>query len=300
MLAALAGCSGSPGASSGQSSTQASPSASSTVPAVAPHIAIVVMENREFGQIIGNQSAPTLNALADRYGLATNAYSIRHPSLPNYLELISGSTQGVEDDGTGYLFDGPTLADQLYAHGIGWRAYMGGLPDPCFTGDSSDAGYAKKHDPFMYFRSVTTRASQCAQIVPLDDLAGDLAGGTAPPFLWISPSLCDDGHDCGTDRVDGFVAHLVAALQSSSWYAQGGTLIITWDEGVSNAGCCGRAHGGGHIAVIVAAEHLAGSRESAPVDHAGVLRSIEQLYGVPELGDAGCTCSGDLLRLLRA
>src|SRR5579859_5263732 len=129
-----------------------------TVAADAPHVMLIVEENRSASDVIGSSDAPYINSLADRYGLATSSYGQSHPSLPNYLELLSGSTQGVTDDGTQYSFAGPTLVDQLAQQGIRWRAYMESMPSACYTGGSSGE-YAKKHDPFMYFRSITQNQS---------------------------------------------------------------------------------------------------------------------------------------------
>jgi hypothetical protein len=84
----------------------------------------------------------------------------------------------------------------------------------------------------------------------------------------------------------------------SSWYADGGTIVITFDEGVTDAGCCGGA-AGGHIAtIVVSAATPPGARMATPVDHAGVLRTIEELYRLPFLGAAANPSSGTLLPLL--
>ena len=151
----------------------------------APRVMVVVLENREFGEVIGNKEAPFLNGLADRFGLATRTFGTTHPSLPNYLALISGSTQGISSDCTTCSVDGRTLVDQLQDKGIGWRAYMEGMPSPCFLGASND-GYDKKHNPFLYFNHIRDDPALCHRVVPLDLLAGDLASGTAPPFIWVT------------------------------------------------------------------------------------------------------------------
>src|SRR5467141_2447110 len=51
------------------------------------HVVVIVMENKEYGDVIGQPSAPYINGLARRYALATNFYAVSHPSLPNYLAL---------------------------------------------------------------------------------------------------------------------------------------------------------------------------------------------------------------------
>jgi phosphatidylinositol-3-phosphatase len=276
-------------------SPAASPPVAPVGPAAAPHVMVVLEENREYGSVIGDPSAPYVNSLADGGGLATHWYGVGHPSLPNYLALISGSTQGVHDDGTQHSFAGPTLVDQLAARGIGWRAYMEGMPSPCFQGPSA-GGYAKKHDPFIYFRSVTGSPAQCSRVVPLDRLATDLRDGTAPPFLWVTPDLCHDGHDCSTATADAWLRSEMQTVTSSAWYRQGASVIVTWDEGSSGQGCC-RGAAGGQIPTIVVGP--GGRRRlDAPGDHDGTLRAIEEVYGVGLLGAAADPAAGDLRPLL--
>ena len=98
------------------------------------HVVVIVMENAEYGEVIGNRAAPYVNALARRYGLATQSYAITHPSLPNYLALVSGSTHGISSDCTGCRVHGTNLVDELEAGGISWKAYLEDVPAPCFDG----------------------------------------------------------------------------------------------------------------------------------------------------------------------
>ncbi|MBV8194451.1 MAG: hypothetical protein JOY80_02880 [Candidatus Dormibacteraeota bacterium] len=262
-----------------------------------PHVMVIVEENREADSVVGSSAAPYITMLANRYGYATNAFGQSHPSLPNYLELISGSTQGVLDDGTGYSFTGPTLVDQLSQYGVTWRDYMEDMPAACYSGAAS-GGYAKKHDPFMYFTSITGNASQCANVVPDAVFDSDLHSATPPDFMWVTPNLCHDGHDCSTATTDAWLASMLSPVLDSAWFADDGNVIITWDEGSSDASCCDGA-AGGHIAtIVVASQQSQHITMQASVDHAGTLRTIEQLYGLDLLGDAACSCSGSLLPLI--
>jgi len=93
----------------------------SSVPAFS-HIYVIVMENHEYGSIVGNTHAPYINALIRRYGLATNYTAVAHPSEPNYLALWAGSTFGVHDDAI-HNFAARNLADQLAAHPRSWHVY---------------------------------------------------------------------------------------------------------------------------------------------------------------------------------
>src|SRR5438093_9985331 len=115
---ALAGCS-SPNKPGPAASASPTPTRTSLMPPFG-RVAIVMMENKEYGQIIGNAKAPYLNALARSGALATNFHGTTHPSLPNYLALIGGSTFGITENCTDCHLAEPSLVDQLESAGITW------------------------------------------------------------------------------------------------------------------------------------------------------------------------------------
>ena len=277
--------------------TQVAPSPVAKVAGGAAHVAVLVMENEEYGDVIGRGETPYITALAHRYSLATRMYATSHPSLPNYLALTSGSTDGIADDCTDCSVAGAGLAGALQTAGITWRAYMEGLPHACWRGGDV-AEYAKRHDPFTYFRGVMASAAACARIVPMSDLHADIAAGTLPRFVWITPNLCHDMHDCSTRTGDRFLARLVPGLLRA--LGPRGVLFLTWDEGTSGDGCCKLARGG-HIALVVAGGRARpGGRLTTPVDHYSVLQAVEDLLGLPRLAGAACGCTPSLQPLLIA
>jgi phosphatidylinositol-3-phosphatase len=140
---------------------------------------------------------------------------VRPPSLPDYLALTSGSTHGIDSDCTGCHVSSRNIVDQLEAAGISWKAYMEGIPRPCFGGASA-GGYAKKHNPFAYYDDVAGNRARCQKIVPLDRLVEDLRRGALPTYVFISPNLCDDMHDCGVATGDRFLARLVRSFCTRS------------------------------------------------------------------------------------
>jgi phosphatidylinositol-3-phosphatase len=260
------------------------------------HIAIILMENQEYGGIIGSPAAPYLNSLARRSALVTQMYAITHPSLPNYLALTGGSTFGISSDCTGCSVGATSIVDQLEHAHISWRAYMEDLPGPCFTGAGAGE-YAKKHDPFAYYTRITSNRSWCSNIVPLARLTADERDRTLPRFIWITPNLCHDMHDCPVPTGDHYLSTLVPGLLRS--LGSTGLLFLTWDEGTSDSGCC-RLASGGHIATIVAgAGARPGARLSQPTDHYSVLQTIEDLLRLPRLRGAACACTPSLQPLLR-
>jgi hypothetical protein len=258
------------------------------------HVAVIVMENEEYGSIIGSRSTPYINALAKRYALARAMFAVAHPSLPNYLALTGGATFGVDSDCTDCLLRATGLGAQLTAAHLSWKAYMEGLPHPCFTGSESGL-YAKKHDPFLYYED---RGRDCSHVVPMTELTADERAGALPRFVWITPNLCHDMHNCSPATGDHFLAGLVPDLLRA--LGPRGVLFLTWDEGSSDEGCC-RLASGGHIVTIVAGGGARpGARLETPADHYSTLQTVEDLLGLRRLRGAACTCTPSLAPLLRA
>ena len=263
--------------------------------ASASHVLVIVIENAESAEVLGNRSAPYLNSLARRYAIAGESYAITHPSLPNYLALTSGTTAGISSDCTGCRVRTRNIVDQLEAAGLTWKAYLEDVPGPCFSGAGA-GGYAKKHNPFAYYTDVAGVAARCRRLVGLEQLATDLRCGRLPTFAWLTPNLCDDGHDCGVQGGERFLARTVPALVRE--LGPHGFLLVTWDEGISDRGCCrGAAHGGHVLTLVIGPDVRRGAHLRAPVDHYGVLATIEQALALPALAHAAESANGNLSAL---
>ena len=264
------------------------PSTSPTSPTGQPHVMVIPMENRNYSSVIGNSDQPATNALAKDYGLATDDFAFGHPSLPNYLDLISGSSHGVTDDNppSSHSFgSSPTLATQLVAAGFTAKAYAEDLPaDP--TNDSGN--YAVRHFPWEYFSNPPPTIADSTQLM------GDLNAPAPPDFVWYTPNLINDEHD-GTDQQgDNFLSSFIPAVQATNWYKSGGQIIITWDESATD-----NTNGGGQVPTIVvsAALKAAPLQATSFVDTQGILHSIEDTYGLAHLG--GSSADGTIDALLQ-
>jgi hypothetical protein len=224
-------------------------------------VAVIVMENHGYDQVVG---LPYIHTLAAADATLTNYHASSHPSLPNYLALTSGTTWGIGDDGYHVL---PTqdVGDQLTAAAIQWRAYMEGMGTDC---RASGRGYAVKHDPFAYY------GGRCpSSVVDLSGLAADLASAAPPRFLWITPNLCHDMHDCSPAVGDAWLRSTVPSILGSPAMANG-VLFITWDEN----------DGGGDNQVLTLV--LGSRRPVSPAQsysHPSLLAAVEDLLGLPRL-----------------
>ena len=280
----------------GSSKSVAAVPSSRRVPRLA-RIAVIVMENKDCRDVIGSSQAPYENALARRYAFPSRYFALTKPSLPNYLGLTGGSTFGVTTDCTDCSVAGASLVDQLERAGISWKAYMQAMPGPCYLG--ADTGlYVKRHNPFVYYDAVASNASRCADVVPFEDLSRDLIRRSLPRFVWISPDLCNDTHNCSVRTGDRFLAGLVPKLLRA--LGRRGVLFVTWDEGYARGGCCGGKATGSNVPTIVAgpAARL-GARSGLAYDHYSILRTIEDAFGLPRMRGAGCPCTRSLAALLR-
>ncbi|MDE3205509.1 MAG: phosphoesterase [Acidobacteriota bacterium] len=245
-------------------------------PAPVRHVVVVMMENRALAQVAGNPAAPYLASLAAACGLATDYSGVAHPSLPNYIAVTSGSTQGVADDaGPGsHPLGAPSIFSLL---GADWRSLEESMPRPCDTASSGE--YAVKHNPAAYY---TTLATNCpAQDLPLNGGAFDLSAA----YTFVTPDLCHDGHDCSTATADAWLAKEVPVMLSSPQYRSGSTVVfITWDENDA---------GGALVPTyVISPSVIPGARVATPLDHYSLLRTSEELLGLsPLLGQAATATS---------
>jgi hypothetical protein len=228
------------------------------------HAVVIVFENHERSDILGSGAAPTFDRLASTYAQATAYDAVAHPSLPNYLALVSGSTHGVTNDCTDCPQSGPTIGSQLSAKHRAWAAYVEGYPD--------SSGFAKKHVPFLYF------PDGAAHVVPLQRFNPR----KLPAYSLVVPDLCHDMHDCSVSTGDSWLQSFIAPLLT----VKNTATFIVFDEGTSAIG------GGGNVAMIVAGtavrRHAVFTRATS---HYGLLHTLESALGLPPLGLARSTPS---------
>lgn len=281
-----------------------------------PHIFVIMMENKEQSEVIGNRAAPYINSLVKQYGFAANYHGVTHPSLPNYVATIAGDYFGVQDDSDANRFPAMNLVDQLEAHHLSWKAYMESVPTVGFTGDTfavhGQILYDRKHNPFMLMTDIVRSAARRRHVVPAGTLRGDLASGKAPNLVYLTPNLCHDMHGIDAagspcpsgdtngliqigDRYLGSVVPLI--LHSRAWTANS-LLVIAWDEGASNAACCSEAagSGGGLVpAIVIAREGARGFTSRTPYNHYSLLATVQTLW---HLGCLAHTCDRHAVRPL--
>jgi phospholipase C len=230
------------------------------------HIVEIMMENTSYDSIIGNANAPHLNALAGKYGLASQYYGVTHPSEPNYIANVGGDYFGIQDDNQFYCtaamassdpncagttvnhtVNAPNVADQLTAANKTWKGYFQSLPatpDTLVTSgpnangpytfkypSNANALYASKHNPFINFRGTQGALDN---MVPDTQLAADLNHNTLPNLSYVVPDQCHDMHGTGScpdtnaliSAGDTYVNNTVNTIMASRTWTHGRNAIV--------------------------------------------------------------------------
>lgn len=252
------------------------------------HLIVVMEENHSFEQIIGSPAAPFINRLASRGTLLTNYHAITHPSLPNYIALLSGRTGRIRTDCQRCTISGPTLVDELEARHISWAAYLEGLPQPCSTVSRSGA-YSEAVDPFMHAATVRGTPARCDRVLPFRSFGPDLAAGRLASVAFVAPNLRHDMHSGPVPAADIWLRRFVDELAANRVWRQDTRVVVTFDEGKRSdtRSCCDGLGSGGLIPTIVAGPRVPRGRDPTPYTQYALLRSIELAFGLPFLGHAG-------------
>lgn len=271
---------------------------------------LVMMENTSLSSLQGNSNAPYINMLFNTAAVATSYTSVAHPSLPNYIALTSGGTQGIvcDCDAAG---DARTcnatcivipscncnqnvthLGDELDEFALSWRAYGQSMGEPCNL--VTAGAYATRHLPFLYYDNVQMNATRCTQRVV--DYTNFMADRGTYRFSMISPDLCHDMHDSceplnqPIEQGDQWLGANVPLITGSPGFSTNGVVFIVWDEGNLSLD--------DHIVLIVVSP-LAKLAFTTTVayNHYSLLATIEDGLGVPRIGSAvGATAIADVWR----
>ena len=259
----------------------------------------------------------------------TRADCTTYSEIPGEEKLLEGEQEPAP--GCVYPENVPTLPEQLEERGLMWRSYdesMGAEParesatcgHPALnTEDKTEAAtekdqYATRHNPFMYFKSIIEHPGICdTDVVNLEVLPGDLKEAkTTASYTFITPDLCDDGHDTpckdgkrpgGLVSANAFLEKWVPKITESPAYAEGGLLIVTFDEGENDSSsCCGEKRGpnaplpggngpgGGDVGAVLLSPYIAPCTvSSVAYNHYSMLGSVEEFFKLPRLGYAAGT-----------
>lgn len=237
------------------------------------HVVIIILENTNGSDALKQHF---LKSLTTKGAYLAQSFAITHPSQPNYIALVAGSTLGVTGDGN-VIVDALHLGDLLDAKGKTWKAYAEDLPSAtCFLG-ATNANYARKHEPFISFKSVQNNPAQCNKIVPSGQFFTDLAANNLPTFSIYVPNQKNDGHDTGVAFADKWLQTTFGTIMSDPKVVQDTLFIVTFDE--DNFTSVNQIY-----TALVGAAVKASAKSNVHYTHYSVLRTIEEIFQLGTLG----------------
>jgi hypothetical protein len=257
------------------------------------HVVIVMEENHSYDQMLGPSlyppfafspfvwadvlrvplvvtQDPYIRTLAQNSAVFANSHALTHPSQPNYLELYSGSTQGVTSDATPRTrFSTPNLGGELIASGRSFAGYSEGLPRAGYTGD--DVGdYARRHAPWVNFTD-----NPASSDLPFTRFPGNFSA--LPTVSFIIPNLNHNMHSGSIEEADRWLKSHISGY--ASWAgAHNSLLIVTWDEDNGTSS--------NHIPTLFFGAHVRPGLYNERVTHDRVLRTLEDMYALPLAGNS--------------
>lgn len=235
------------------------------------HVVIVIEENHSSFEIIDNPLAPYINSLRDQGANFTKVFAVDRPSQPNYLDLFSGANQGINDDSCPHTFSTGNLGSNLLKAGYTFMGYSEDLPNIGYTGCLYKK-YARKHSPWVNFLNIPSSKNVPFTHFPFKDF------NTLPTVSFVIPNLDNDMHDGTISQADNWLKENMDAYVQ--WAKKNNSLfILTWDEG-------GRLNN--HIPTIfVGGMVKPGVESKKPITHFNMLRTLEDMYGLPYVGKSG-------------
>jgi hypothetical protein len=238
------------------------------------HVVIVVFENHQQPQVIGSPSAPYINSLAQTGANFTQSFGVTHPSQPNYIAQFSGSTQGITNDSCPHTLTANNLGKQLVDGGLTFAGYSEGLPATGSTVCTSGR-YARKHAPWVNFSNLASSTGKAFTAFPADF-------ASLPTVSYVIPDLCNDMHDCSVSTGDTWLRNNIKAY--ADWAkTHNSLLIVDFDEDDFTTT--------NRIPTVFYGQHVKTGNYAERITHYSVLRTVEDMFGLAHLGNAGSATS---------
>ena len=245
-------------------------------------VLVVIEENHSLLQM--QSGMPYAYSLAQRFGYATNYHAITHPSLPNYLAIVSGQTHGVTDDEppSAHRVTGRTVFGQAVANGRTAAVYADGMRTACSTTSSGSPPYAVGHNPWPYF--VGERRACHAHDLPVGRLWSAIRSGRLPNAALVVPDKCHDAHDCGLSTADAWFQQLMSRVFAGrDWRSGHLAVVLTADEDDGSPG--------NRVLTVVIHPSQRHHVVTTPLNHYSLTKLYEQVTHSTYLGHAGAAPS---------
>jgi hypothetical protein len=246
-------------------------------------VVIVVLENEGTDQALAD---PYIASLSRKAAWFSRYHAITHPSFPNYVAMVAGSTFGIDTDHRPAPLQGATIADRLEEKGLTWKSYAEDYPGGCYLGSGAGAGrltptaaptelYARKHVPLLAFASIESNPARCARVVGAHQFMRDARAGKLPNYSFYTPNMFNDGHDTSLEASAKWLQGFIRALDGTIAMHQRTLVVITWDEGA------GRDN---RVLTLLLGTVVNPGKYPTPATHYSLLRTIEDNFGLSTVG----------------
>jgi phospholipase C len=247
-------------------------------------VVIVLLENEGTDQALADPYIASLTR--DKAAWFSHYYAITHPSFPNYLAIVAGSTFGIDTDHRPAPLKAPTIADRLEERSLTWKSYAENYPGGCYLGSAAGEGrlspasaptelYVRKHVPLLAFSAIETNPARCARVVNANQFMRDARAGKLPNYSFYTPNMFNDGHDTSLDVSSRWLKGFLRALDGSVAMHQRTLVVITWDEGGNRDN---------RVLTLLLGTVINPGKYSGELTHYSLLRTIEDNFGLATTG----------------
>jgi len=236
---------------------------------------VIVLENTDYNTAMADTYLGT--TLTSKGRLLTNYLAIGHPSQPNYIAMVSGSTNGISND-TPKDVNAKNIVDLLEAKGVSWGAYDEDYTGSCNKATSLSGGlYYRKHNPLISFTDISGNPTRCANIKPATDLQTDITNKQVPSYVFFTPNMNDDGHDTDVSTASSWLNNFLEPLLANSYFDKT-VFLITFDENETQTAA------NQVYAVLVGGPVSKGTQDGTAYTHYSQLATVEKIFGLGNLG----------------
>lgn len=254
-------------------------------------VVLVILENTNADEA-RDPKYPFLWRLAHEGAYLSNYHAVAHPSQPNYVALVSGSTEGVQGDSPARLHR-PHLGQKLAS----WKVYAQGYPGGACDTSLQIGRYVRRHVPFLSFADVQDDPELCgSHITGFDGFVDTALAQRLPGFSLVIPDLDHDAHDKPLRDADAWLAQNFGKLLDDAGFRRDVILIVTFDE--SGEKWPYTNHDDNRVYAALWGEHVIPGDVKTVHDHYDLLRTVEALFGLSPMstGDAKAQAIGGILR----
>ncbi len=250
----------------------------------------LIMENQDYDATEATPAFQQIQNMSNNR-LLSNYFAVAHPSLPNYLASIAGTTFGVTDDSPPAVHaqNAPSILDLLEKKGISWKMYAENYPGNCFLGATNGIphSYAVKHVPALYMKSITSKPSRCANVVNASEFETDFQAGTLPQWWYYVPNLNNDGHDTGLSYVADYLNSTWIPRFQDPTFTKDLAMVMTYDESETY-------DAPNHIYAALIGDALTNNgvrNDTTEYSHYSLIKTVEDNWGLGSLGKNDTTAT---------